>query len=299
MPIITEYMTMLLKIIKLIPVECKYYFIDITDYNRCFVAIRKVFVRLRKDYNDIEEKVRPILDKKYEKIKPNLKKKKFRPEARSIFYFLDRKVPMDLVMYKVIELNEIMRNEHAKKDPILQTKNTDMLSFTSGMRHQCTLVRNLMFSYLYNISKIKIIYVSFKTFFNEFGEFDKNHKEEYQKAKDDIGDEDFYENQGIHVVEYMDNEKKEKSKTSSELSLEMKNKAKRKKETDSEGNTMDGSELEEEEVIELKEPSESSGNGEEEEEQEQSGEDTNEFVLPENQGTECLSLNRKRKETKE
>lgn len=258
--------------------ECKYYFIDIQDYNRCFVAIRKVFVRLRKDYNDIEEKVRPLLKKKYEMVRPNIKKKRFRPEARSIFYFLDRRLPMDLVMYKVIELNEIMRNKQAKKDPILQTKNREMLTFTSGMRHQCTLVRNLMFSYLYNLSKLKVIYVSFNTFFSEFDEFDKNHKNEYQHAKEVTGDEDFNDTQGIRVVEFVENEEEKEG--------EEKEKEKKK---DSNSNTIEVSEEDEEHIKDPNEESEDADSNEEEEED--SKDNSNDVVLPEHQGKRKFKSN--------
>lgn len=201
MNVMTEYIDLVLQMIKPIPVDCKYYFIEIQDYRKCFVAIRKIFVRNRKDYNDAEEKVIDLLENKYALIRPGFKKKIFRPEARNIFYFLDRRIPMDLVMFKVIELNEAMRNDKAKADPIQQTKNSDMLKFTSGMRHQCTLVRNLMFSYLLTVSRIKVIFKSFNNFSNEFSDFDKRNKDFYNRAKEVVGNHEFNEAQGIKVVD--------------------------------------------------------------------------------------------------
>ena len=116
-------------------------------------------------------------------------------------------------MYQVIEMNELMRKEETKQDPILQTKNSDMLRLTSGLRHQCTLVRNLMFSYLYNISKVKMIFECFNKFFDDFSDFDKDHKDFYKKAKTVIGNQEFYDIQGIAVEEvFEDIQQKKKAK---------------------------------------------------------------------------------------
>lgn len=233
MSAMTGYIHRLLQMIKPIPVDCKYYFIDIQDYRKCFVAIRKVFVRSRKDFNDAEDKVIDLLTGKYDRITPGFKKKVFRPEARHIFYFLDRRIPMDLVMFKVIELNEAMRNDKAKADPIQQTKNSDMLKFTSGVRHQCTLVRNLMFSYLLSVSRVKTIFQSFNNFSNAFSDFDKQHKEFYHKAKDAVGNQEFHEPQGIKVVDIQEldtnNMKENKQEEDNETLHSVEDKEDRKK----------------------------------------------------------------------
>jgi hypothetical protein len=143
-----------------------------------------------------------------------------------------------------------------------------------------------MFSYLFNISKVKIIFKSFKTFFDAFADFDKTHKEEYQEAKDQIGDEDFYEDQGIDVKEYIGDEEESKSKTSSEIS-EIKKKE-REKEHDTDGNTIENSEITHEVTPKnIDEGSESSAEGgEDSEENEGSESQSAEVVLPENQGIE-------------
>ena len=270
----TKYVDMLLQIIKLIPIECKYYFIDILDFNKCFVAIRQVFVRFRKDYNDVEEPLDELLIQKYFQVDANIKKKMFRPPARQIFFFLDRRIPMDLVMYKVIEMNEIMRNEETKNDPILQTKNSDMLKFTSGMRHQCTLVRNLVFSYLYTVSKVKTIFESFRDFFNDFSDFDKDHKDYYHKAKEAIGNQEFHEDQGIEVIEVFEDIKRKSKKEKKDGSKKSGSKASKEEESEEKTNS---------EENEKDSENESSHSSEEQEEDAR-------VILPENLGKNKNSL---------
>jgi hypothetical protein len=202
MNIMTKYLWRLLDIISHVPIECKYYFLEIQDYNRCFVAIRKIVMKYRTEYNNDEEPIKKLFKGKFKEIKPNIRKKFFRPSARKMFYFLDRKIPFDLVMLEVIKLSETLRDEKVKNDPIMQTKNTDMLHFISSLKHQCTLMRNLIFSYLYNISKLKAIFNSFKDFFDQFSDFDKDHGDFYEKAKNATGNEDFNAVQGIDVREF-------------------------------------------------------------------------------------------------
>ena len=202
----TRYVKRILDIISYVPIECKYYFLEITDFRRCFVAIRKIIVMHRTDYNKDEELVKELFEDKYKSVRPNTRKKFFRPSARNLFYFLDRRIPFDVVMFEVIKLNEKLRDEKVRQDPIMQTKNTDMLRYIASLKHQCTLIRNLMYSYLYNTIKVKTIYVSFKNFFDAFSDFDKHHGDFYEKAKNVIGNEDFHGKQGINVQEFDEKE---------------------------------------------------------------------------------------------
>ena len=203
MMIMTKYLFSIRKLISMIPVECKYYFIPVSSYDRCFVAIRKVFVMQRKDYLANEEPMVKLLFKKYADLNQHYNKKKCKPSARTMMYLVDRRIPMDILMFQIIEFIEKMRDPKHITDPVMQAKNTRITSFTSGVRHQLSLIKNLIYSYFSVIVRYRAFVEGFHEFFKGFDKFDKNHKKEYAQAKKRINNENFnsvqdLENQKIY-----------------------------------------------------------------------------------------------------
>lgn len=204
----TTYLTVLRKMISRIPTECKYYFVIIRDYKRCFMAIRKVIVRTRKEYFEAEENL-GMLKTKYSRIFLNIAKKFVRPKARQLFYFLDRRIPMDMLFLEILIFKEKMRDPHFKEDPINQMKNTEVLEFVADVRHVCENIKNMVYGYISNVAIIKDIFVTSEEFFAKFEEFDLQHKEYYNLVKKELDDEEFNHRIGIEIDKIEEEKKKE------------------------------------------------------------------------------------------
>lgn len=198
MLVFTQYITVLRKGIERVPTECKYYFVRIRNYKRCFLAIRKIMVRSRKEYFEAEEGV-GMLRTKYKNLFLNLNKKYVRPKARQLFFFLDRSLPADMLFLEILIFQEKMRDPVFSEDPVNQMKNTEILEFIADVRHQCELTKNMVYGYVNTVAMIKNIFVDIESFYNKFEEFDLENKDYYNAVKKELGDENFDDRKGIEV----------------------------------------------------------------------------------------------------